>query len=210
VIRVEPAIETSLADLPPLNGEVVIVSGLPRSGTSMVMQMLAAGGLPALVDGLREADEDNPLGYFEYEPVKRLAHDSSWLGDAKGKAVKVVAPLLAYLPADLPCRIIFIERDLDELLASQGQMLIRRSEKVADTPARRDRLKREYGRAVARAKTLLAARPGTRLLCLNRSTVLSNPHATAQAVNGFVGGHLDGARMASQVKPELNRHRVLA
>jgi hypothetical protein len=176
----------------------------------MVMQMLTAGGLPALVDGLREADEDNPLGYLEYEPVKRLAHDSSWLGDAKDKCVKVVAPLLPLVPADVACRIIFIERDLDEVLASQAQMLIRRGEKTGDTPARRDRLKQEYGRLIVRVKALLVSRPGTRLLCLRRSAVVSDPEAAARTINGFVGGHLDIGLMAMQVKPELNRHTAPA
>jgi tetratricopeptide (TPR) repeat protein len=194
------------AVLPPLQDEVVIVSGLPRSGTSMLMQMLAAGGLPVLSDDLRQPDEDNPLGYFEYDPVKRLASDSTWLGDAKGKAVKIVAPLLARLPAEIECRVIFIERNLDEILESQARMLARRGEKISDTPARRERLKQEYGRLVARVKNFLASRPHTQLLCLDRSAVLRDPQGAAITVNGFLGGHLEVARMANQVKPELNRH----
>ena len=210
VLETSPSQEPLAADLPPLDGEVVIVSGLPRSGTSMVMQMLSAGGLPALVDGIRQADEDNPLGYFEYEPVKRMASDCSWLADAKGKGVKVVAPLLPRMPVDVTCRVILIERDLDEILASQGQMLIRRGEKIDDTLARRDRLKQEYSRLIIRLKTFLASRPGTHLLCLRRNAVLIDPQAAARAINGFVGGHLDVVGMANQVKPELNRHTASA
>jgi hypothetical protein len=94
----------------------------------------------------------------------------------------------------------------DEVLASQGQMLIRRGEQIVDTPARHDRLKQEYGRLVVRMKTFVASRPHTRLLCLHRNAVLSDPQAAARTINGFVGGHLDIERMANQVKPELNRH----
>ena len=196
-----------LQNLPPLNGEVVIVSGLPRSGTSMIMQMLAAGGVPALTDGLRAADEDNPRGYFEYEPVKRMLKDAKWLDDAKGKAVKIVAPLLSGLAPGLACRVIFIERDLDEILASQGQMLIRRGEKVDDTPARRIRLKDDYSRRVAKMKLALARRPATNLLCLERGEMLRDS-AGAAAINAFLGGICDEARMAAEVDPTLHRQRA--
>src|SRR6266567_4048665 len=76
---------------------IVVVSGLPRSGTSLMMQMLRAGGMPLLTDDLRPADVDNPNGYWEYEPVKRLQQDNSWISKAEGKAVKVVSALLQYL-----------------------------------------------------------------------------------------------------------------
>ena len=128
--------------------EIVIVTGLPRSGTSLVMQMLAAGGAGLLTDGARAADRNNPLGYFEYEPVKRTGRDTTWLAEAKGKAVKVVAPLVAWLPDGLRYRAIFIERDLDEVLASQAEMLrnLNAGEAVSDSPERRARLRREYAR----------------------------------------------------------------
>ncbi|MBZ5524238.1 MAG: alkaline phosphatase family protein [Acidobacteriia bacterium] len=205
----KPSVPTPAGrSLPPLADEVVIVSGLPRSGTSMIMQMLAAGGIPPLTDGLREADEDNPRGYFEYEPVKRMMQDAKWLEGAKGKAVKIVAPLLPGLPAGLVCRVIFIERNLDEILASQGQMLIRRGEKVDDTPARRARLKDQYARRVAGMKLALENRPATNLLCLDRSAVLDDSAAAAAAINAFLGGACDPARMAAEVDPSLDRHRT--
>ena len=103
----------------------------------MLMQMLAAGGMDILSDGLREADEDNPRGYLEFEPVKNLLNDSKWLFEARGKAVKIVAPLLAALPPGLPCRVILSERDLDEVLDSQERMLARRNQPLgrdAGTP----------------------------------------------------------------------------
>src|SRR5512136_2813877 len=109
---------------------VVVVSGLPRSGTSMLMKMLEAGGLTLVTDGQRTADEDNPKGYYEVERVKDLANetDRAWLNAARGKGIKVISYLLKSLPADLNYKVLFIRRDLDEILASQKKMLARRGE----------------------------------------------------------------------------------
>src|SRR5208283_4553299 len=128
---------SNATEMPPLEQSLIVVTGLPRSGTSMLMQMLAAGGMGVLSDGLRAADEDNPRGYLEYEPVKNLLRDSKWLFRARGKAIKVVAPLLAALPAGLACRAILIERDLDEVLDSQERMLVRLNRPLVATPERR-------------------------------------------------------------------------
>jgi hypothetical protein len=146
-------------EMPPLEESLVVVTGLPRSGTSMLMQMLAAGGMRFLSDGLREADEDNPRGYLEFEPVKNLLKDSKWLFEGAGKAVKIVAPLLAALPPGLACRVILSERDLDEVLDSQERMLVRRNQPLAATPERRRMLKDEYARTLDRVKAMLARRP---------------------------------------------------
>ena len=107
---------------------IVIVSGLPRSGTSLMMQMLQAGGMPLLVDDQRPADADNPNGYWEYAPVKRLQQDNTWMPQAEGKAVKVVSALLQYLPRPHTYKIIFMHRPMQEVLASQAVMLQRRGE----------------------------------------------------------------------------------
>ena len=164
----------------------VIVSGLPRSGTSMVMQMLAAGGLPVLTDDLRAADPDNPLGYFEYEPVRHLHENAGWLQGTRGKAIKVVAPLLRYLPTDQDYCIIFLERNVDEVLASQVQMIARRGEKVADSPERRARLKEAFTRQVHNLKWTLDNRPRTRILFLKHADVLREKEAAAEAIAGFL------------------------
>src|SRR5215813_2579369 len=106
---------------------IIVVSGLPRSGTSMMMKMLAAGGLPVLVDAIRAADDDNPNGYFEFEPVKQLADgQNEWLTEAGGKVVKIISALLEYLPKSYHYKIIFMERELKEILASQQKMLSHR------------------------------------------------------------------------------------
>src|SRR5687767_8101595 len=109
-----------------MNQEIFVVSGLPRSGTSMMMNMLRAGGLELLVDDRRTSDEDNPEGYFELEAVKKTHLDSSWVDAAPGKLVKVVSEHLRQLPSTHTYRVVFMRRKLDEVLASQRQMLIRR------------------------------------------------------------------------------------
>jgi hypothetical protein len=174
----------------------------------MVMQMLVAGGLPALTDGCRTADEDNPLGYFEYEPVKHSRESTDWLKDGKGKAVKVVAPLLHCLPRDQDYCIVFIDRNVDEVLASQGQMLMRRGEKIDDTPARRGRLREAYTRQVENLKATLTERPRTQTLFLNHADVVRDPHVAAEALNRFLGGRLSTAAMAAAVRPALHRQRA--
>jgi hypothetical protein len=196
--------------LPPLGHEVLVVCGLPRSGTSMLMQMLHAGEMPILSDGLREADEDNPRGYFELEAVKAMFRnrDASreWLGDARGKAVKVVAPLVCSLPSGCRYRVILIERNYDEILASQAKMIARRGQSITDSPQRRSRLQREYARVMTRTKTILSARHDVRLLPLHYDAVLKEPARAAQLIDRFTGGLLNCARMASAVDRSLHRN----
>ncbi|HEV2447035.1 MAG TPA: tetratricopeptide repeat protein, partial [Candidatus Sulfopaludibacter sp.] len=208
--RAEDAVELPRVqpELPPLKDEVVVVSGLPRSGTSMIMQLLDAAGIPILTDGLRQPDEDNPRGYFEYEPVKELHGDAGWIAQARGKAVKIVAPLLSALPAGESYRVIFMERNLDEILASQAQMMARRGEAVEDTPARRARLREEYSRLVQSVRALLGGRADVEVLYLGRESVLREPRAAAEAIDRFLGGGLPVEAMAAQVKPELHRQRA--
>ena len=198
------------AEMPPLSECLIVVTGLPRSGTSMLMQMLAAGGMSVLSDGLRAADEDNPRGYFEYEPVKRLLKDSNWLREARGKAIKIVAPLLTALPPDLPCRVILVERDLDEVLDSQDRMLLRRNQAVDATPERRGALRDEYRRIVDLVKSTLAQRPLTELLVIDYAVAVADPPRAAEALGNFLGGGLDAAKMAAAVDPALHRNRAVS
>ena len=119
------------------NNNITIVSGLPRSGTSMMMKMLEAGGLEAVTDEIRKADEDNPKGYYEFEKVKKIKEDSSWLEDVKGKVVKMVSMLLYDLPSDYSYKIIFMRREMNEILASQTKMLGRKGKSKGKTSRRR-------------------------------------------------------------------------
>src|ERR1700757_2956947 len=102
-----------------MESEIIIVSGLPRSGTSLMMQMLDQGGVEVVTDHVRTADTDNPRGYYEYEQVKKIKQDTSWLPATRGKAFKMVSQLLYDLPAGERYRVVFMERDLDEVLVSQ-------------------------------------------------------------------------------------------
>jgi len=175
----------------------------------MLMQMLAAGGLDVLSDHLREPDEDNPRGYLEFAPVKKLLKDSKWLFEARGKVIKIVAPLVTALPPGLACRVILCERDLNEVLDSQDRMLERRNQlHDVTTTRRRQMLKEEFARSVARVKAMLEQRPSTGLLVIEHSDAISDPRATAAKVNNFLGGGFDVAKMAAVIEPALYRNRA--
>ncbi len=185
---------------------IVVVSGLPRTGTSMMMQMLAAGGIEPLTDGLRAPDDDNPEGYLEYQPVKELEHaaDKSWLHDARGRAVKIITFLLEHLPETHNYRVIFMNRKLDEVLASQATMLDRRGETDGTEDARMRKL---YVGHLARTRTLLAHRAQFEVHHARYPDVIADPLGSAREVNRFLGGRLDVDAMAGVVNPELYRKR---
>jgi len=186
---------------------IVVVSGLPRSGTSMLMKMLEAGGLPVLTDGLRAADEDNPKGYFEVERVKSLAQetDKSWLAKGRGKGIKVISYLLRSLPPDFNYRVVFIRREIEEVLASQRKMLARRGE-VEDTPP--ERMRALFEDDLWRAGYQLKRRPEFETIELQYSAVLARPLEEARRLAAFLGGGLDVEAMAAAVDPQLYRNRA--
>ena len=196
--------------LPPPSPEtVMIVSGLPRSGTSMLMQMLQAGGLPILTDGERTADESNERGYFELEAIKRLPQDpeKTWLREAGGKAVKVIAQLLPSLPPGVPYRILFMARPLGEILASQ-QAMLHRSGKQGSKQSQRQ-LAATYLKQLEQIRQVLAAYPEqVQVLNVDYHRTLANPEESAARVNAFLGGGLDETAMAEAVEPQLRRERV--
>ncbi len=192
--------------LPPPGETAVVVSGLPRSGTSMLMQMLAAGGLAPLSDGKREADASNPRGYLEFEPVKSLGRAPAvhWIEKSRGKVVKVVAPLLAHLPVDRPYRIVFVERPLPEVLASQAAMLARNGQRP--TPRRQRQLAAAWLQQLERLKAELQARgESVQVLSLAYRDAVADPAAAAARLNRFLGGGLDEAAMAAAIDPALQR-----
>ena len=194
-------------EMAPVAESLIVVTGLPRSGTSLLMQMLAAGGVRVVADGRRAADGDNPRGYWECDRVKALARDSKWLVAERGKAVKIVLPLLAHLPEGLPCRVILAERDLDEVLDSQQRMRERREAGPARSPERRQTLKQEYERALAQAIWMLARRPATSLLVIEYGRAVADPRGTAEQLSKFLGGGWDVHRMAAAVDARLHRNR---
>jgi hypothetical protein len=188
---------------------IVIVSGLPRSGTSMLMKMLEAGGLSVMTDGQRTADEDNPRGYFEVERIKGLAQeaDRTWLAGARGKAIKVISYLLRSLPPDFNYRVVFVRRDLDEVLASQSKMMARRGEKDEIPP---QKMRELFEKDLGRARDLLATQPQFESLEVEHATILARPLEEARRIAGFVGGGLDVQAMAAAVDPALYRNRAPA
>lgn len=187
-----------------MTGPLIVVSGLPRSGTSMMMRMLEAGGVPPLTDGRRAADTDNPRGYYELEAVKGSARSTAWLDGAGGKAVKVVSPLLAELPGDRSYQVIFMRRPLDEVLASQAAMLERRGEPQA-TP---DSVMREQLAAhLETVEQLLRERADMRALFVSYSRTVANPDATCRRVADFLDRAVDVDAMRGVIEPALYRNR---
>ena len=184
---------------------VVIVSGLPRSGTSMMMKMLEAGGLEVLTDQVRTADEDNPKGYYEFERVKQIEHDQAWLPEAQGKAVKMVSALLKHLPNNYRYRVVFMRRQMDEILASQQQMLVRRGEETGRVGD--EKMAHLFGRHLQQVQDWLARQSNAEVLYVHYGDVLSDPAGEAQRINGFFDGSLDAEAMAAVVDPALYRQR---
>jgi hypothetical protein len=185
---------------------VTIVSGVPRSGTSMMLRMLAAGGLEILTDGVRGADADNPHGYFEWEPVKSLKRDAAWVAGAVGKGVKVIYYSLADLPAGYRYRVLFVHRDLDEVLASQAAMLQRRG--VTDPSPDDATMKRLFENELREIADWLAERPAFSVLNVEYAAVLASPLEQARRVNEFLGGDLDCDAMGGMVDSQLYRRRA--
>lgn len=186
---------------------IVVVSGLPRSGTSLAMRMLEVGGLPVMTDGLRHADVSNPNGYYELERVKTLeGHaDARWLADARGKAIKIISFLLTWLPETYDYRVVFMERRLDEVMASQDAMLRHRGESAAVDAARDARaLYEEHLRQIDR---FLSCRSCFSVLRVDYGDVVARPADAAARLAGFVNVPLDVKRMAAVADPALYRNR---
>ncbi len=188
------------------NEPIIVVSGLPRSGTSMMMSMLAAGGVPPLTDSIRTADEDNPKGYFELEKVKELAKDNAWLAEAGGRAVKIISALLKHLPGDYRYKVIFMRREMQEILASQRQMLIRRGEPT-DTVSD-ERMAGMFRKHLAEVESWLARQPNVEVVYTNYNQMLDAPAEPIETINVFLGGHLDTAAMMAVVDKTLHRQRA--
>ncbi len=167
---------------------IVVVSGLPRSGTSMLMQMLEAGGIPLLRDEVRGADPDNPRGFFEFEPVKRLRTDAAFLSQAVGRAVKVVAPLLTSLPKRYAYRIVFIERALEDVLASQRQMLERGG--AAPDPGSEAALRRAFEGALRASRDWIDREDCARACFVSHAETLDSAAGTAARIADFLASEV--------------------
>jgi hypothetical protein len=171
----------------------------------MMMKMLEAGGIPVLTDHIRTADEDNPKGYYEFERAKELEHDTAWLPDAQGKVVKLIAALLKHLPSVYEYHVVFMERDIEETLASQRQMLIHRGEPTDSVSD--ERMTMLFAKHVEQVKSWIESQANIQALYVHYGDVLAAPESEVSRIDSFLGGELDTARMIRVVDPELYRQR---
>ena len=182
---------------------IIVVSGLPRSGTSLMMQMLQAGGIELFTDNRRVADESNPRGYLENEAVKNLAKDSSFLQKAQGKVVKVISHLLPYLPSGFTYHILFMRRKLDEIILSQNKML-RRLEISTDGEKPED-IKPALLRHLQEVHSWLQCQKNMHLSYIDYQAVIADPEPEARRIAAFLHRDLNIAAMVAAVDPSLYR-----
>jgi hypothetical protein len=187
-----------------MNDVITIVSGLPRSGTSMMMKMLEAGGMDVAVDNIREADEDNPKGYYELEKVKDIKNDYSWLDNVQGKVVKMVSMLLYELPSTRDYNIIFMQRDIGEILASQRTMLQRKGNRSDINDEEMGKL---FNRHLEEIENWLAGQKNMRVFYINYKNVIEDPRNIAQVINHFLNETLNIEKMVETVDRSLYRQR---
>jgi hypothetical protein len=185
---------------------VTLVTGLPRSGTSMMMRMLEAGGLSALVDSAREADADNPRGYYEYAPVKRTRECADWVASAGGMVVKIVYRLLEHLPPGHAYRVLFMRRHLPEVFASQQKMLERLGQ---DADAMDEAgFARIFAAELDRTARWLRDQPDFKTLDVDYNALVQDPGPAIVEIDRFLGGGLDTEAMRALVEPALYRQRA--
>ncbi|MBO6879178.1 alkaline phosphatase family protein [Winogradskyella sp.] len=182
--------------------QIVIVSGLPRSGTSLMMQMLNAAGLDILTDENRSADASNPKGYYEYEPVMSLHKDNTWLAKAKNKSLKVVAPLLKFLNPEFRYKVIFMNRDLTEVVKSQQKMIGKDPETLPT------KLLQAYEKHLKQVATWKDKEPGVELIYVNYKDVVDDASSVVDKLESFIGLELDKKSMTGCVDKNLYRNRV--
>ena len=186
---------------------VVLVSGLPRSGTSMLMQMLDRGGMPIVTDKLRTPDEDNPRGYLELERVKELdkSTDKSWLKEYRGQVIKLISFLIQDLPLNLNYQVLFMRRNLDEVLRSQNKMLERKG--TTGMAISDDKMRQNYELHLQKVYYRLSHIPNFRALYLDYAAVVEDPRREARRITEFLGRNLDVEAMAGAVESNLYRNR---
>lgn len=185
---------------------IYVVSGLPRSGTSMMMKMLEAGGLSALTDNIRTADDDNLQGYYEFERVKAMKDgDTAWVGEAQGKVIKVISALLESLPAGYHYKVIFMEREMMEILASQRKMLERRGK--PGNPAEDGKFADLYGKHLEKVKAWLARQENMKVLYVRYNEMLKEPAALAGGVAEFLGIQMNVKAMSEVPQEQYYRQR---
>ena len=187
-----------------MNDVITIVSGLPRSGTSMMMRMLEAGGMDVVVDDIREADEDNPKGYYELEKVKDIKNDYSWLDNVQGKVVKMVSMLLYELPSNRKYNVILMKRDIGEILASQRTMLQRKGNR---SDINDEELGKLFNRHLEEIENWLVGRKNIRILYINYNDVIEDPRKISQVISHFLNKALNIEKTVETVDGSLYRQK---
>ena len=180
--------------------EITVVTGLPRSGTSLMMQLFHKAGKPILHDGKRESDVSNPEGYFELEAVKGIVTDNSFLSDANDKVVKIVAPLPVYMNTKHDYRVVFMRRDIDEILRSQEKMLVR------DQTSEREKFRTIYEFHLKKTYRFLREN-NIPYIDINYNELMNDPEKVIGELIEFCGLNTATEDLASVVKPELYRNR---
>ncbi len=183
---------------------ITVVSGLPRSGTSMMMRMLESGGIPVMTDGVRTADDDNPRGYYEFEPVKQLEWNTSWLADAFNKAIKIIYVFLYHLPANHRYKVLFLRRSLNDVVASQKVMLDRRRQAGTLTD---EQLMESYNQQLQRLYSWVKRQSNIEILYLDYEEILSEPETAVLDITNFLGLPLNTHAMIQTIEPSLHRNR---
>ncbi|MBI9089417.1 MAG: hypothetical protein JEZ12_09375 [Desulfobacterium sp.] len=184
---------------------ITIVSGLPRSGTSLMMQVLEKSGMEILTDNVREADESNKCGYYEFEKVKKMMNDVSWVPQAEGKAVKVIVQLLDYLPDGFEYKVIFMERDYDEIVNSQSKMLDRLGPKKIKTD--KAQLKKTFQKQVGDIKNRLQQKDNFLLINVSYGNLIFHPESEIEKMEAFFTTKFDRKTICSAIDPDLYRER---
>ncbi len=188
-----------------IKGTITIVSGMPRSGTSMMMQMLQAGGLAVLTDNIRASDENNPKGYLEYQKVKSLATDNSWIHEGQNKVIKVIAQLLQHLPASYQYKVVFMERDMEEIIKSQQIMLGKKSE--VDKKVYPTALADTFKKQLEKTRSWIKTHPQFEVMYVDYADVINNPSEVAENLSMFLDADLNSAKMVEAVDSNLYRNR---
>ena len=171
----------------------------------MTMKMLEAGGIPPLTDHIRTADDDNPKGYYEFERAKKLREgDTTWVPEAQGKAVKVIGALLVHMPPGYEYRVLFMRREMKEILASQAKMLENRGEenKVGD-----ETIAALFNKHVKQVEEWMDSQRNLKYIDVDYNAVIANPEPYIKKINQFLGGNLDEYAMLAVVDPQLYRQR---
>ena len=184
---------------------ITIVSGLPRSGTSLMMRMLNVGGIPALCDEQRGPDADNPNGYYEFESVKSIKNYAEWIDRAVGHSVKMVYSLLEHLPTDREYRVVFMRRSIDEIIQSQRAMLLHNGIK---TEIPDEEIKELFERVLRQFYTWLPSQSHLKLINVSYNELLSRPASTISQINRYLGYCLDTEAMSQVIDHSLYRNRA--